>query len=390
MPAPSYPAPTRSPLALGPQGPASRVLLPWALLVAAVGGCAGRSAVIGGADQHRKRLESAVNAAEVRLPKSAVDPLHRSFTVSLAPVGETLISEVVEDDLAFDEALPSWSVAGEQAFTVEIRVRRPGASPEGIWSPWLRIGDWGAPARLDDTPTQFKDGKVAVDVLTLTEPHDAAQLRFLGPEGALVADDFAVSMVLSDTRKLDATLEATRAEPWKGSKLLRVAPRSQRAVGDDIGGRICSPTSVSMVAAYHGASIPTRQMAEALLDPNFDIYGNWNRAVQGPAALGVPGRLVRVSSWSTVAAYLDRGLPVVASIKAKEGELAGAPYKKTAGHLFVVTGLGPAGAVHVNDPAARLALDVPRVYQRADMERVWFANGGVGYVFGPKLAESAQ
>lgn len=358
-------------------------------MLAAMGACAGPSVAFDGTDAHRRQIESLVNAAAVRLPESAVDPLHRSFSVGLSPLGESLISEVVEDDLAFDEALPSWSVAGEPAFTVEIRVHRLDVEGTAAWSPWLRIGDWAAPARPEDTPTQFKDGKVAVDVLTLTEPHDAAQLRFLGPEGALDPDAFAVSMVLSDTGKLDATLEATRAEPWKGSKLLRVAPRSQRAVGDDIGGRVCSPTSVSMVAAYHGASIPTREMAEALLDPNFDIYGNWNRAVQGPAALGVPGRLVRVSSWSTVAAYLDRGLPVVASIKAKEGELAGAPYKATAGHLLVVTGLGPAGAVHVNDPAARLALDVPRVYQRADMERVWFANGGVGYVFGPKLAESA-
>ncbi len=364
-------------------------------MLAALAGCAGSpsSSESLGAESLGGGQDSpagVVNAAAQHLPESVSDPLHRSFSVGLSPNGDSLVSGIICDESTFNEALPSWSVTSDQPFSVEIRVRRPEPGAEGIWSPWLRIGDWGTPTRAEGTPTQFSNGKVAVDVLQLLVPHDAAQLSFTSVGGTLDPETVAASIVLSDTTGLDAALRAASEEAWPGNSLLKVAPRSQRAVGDDIGGRICSPTSVSMVAAYHGANIPTREMAESLLDPHYDIYGNWNRAVQGPAALGVPGRLVRVSSWASVAGYLDRGLPVVASIKAKEGELAGAPYKKTAGHLLVVTGLGPAGAVHVNDPAARLALDVPRVYQRADMERVWFANGGVGYVFGPKIPEQAQ
>ena len=78
---------------------------------------------------------------------------------------------------------------------------------------------------------------------------------------------------------------------------------------------------------------------------------------------------------------------IVASIRAGEGELRGAPYTKTAGHLLVVTGLGAHGAVHVNDPASKTTAAVSRVYRREDVERVWFANGGVAYALGPEAAE---
>lgn len=316
------------------------------------------------------------------MPGAAADPLHRSFDVILAPLHESLgplRSAVIADGQPFTEALPSWNVPETTPFSVDIRVRE---SEETPWSPWMRIGDWLVDRRTDDVRTKFEGGKVAVDVLSLDRPFQAVQLQLLSQSP--IEGPVEVSLVLSDLRDLPSQLARTASAPWPEATITQVAPRSQRAVGDDIGGRICSPTSVAMVAAYHGVDIPTRKMAETLLDPHFDIYGNWNRAVQGPASLGLPGRLVRVSSWNTVREYLAEGLPVIASIKAKEGELAGAPYKKTAGHLLVVTGLGPAGAVHVNDPAARYPLDVPRVYQRSDMETVWFSNGGVAYVFGER------
>jgi hypothetical protein len=78
----------------------------------------------------------------------------------------------------------------------------------------------------------------------------------------------------------------------------------------------------------------------------------------------------------------------VASIKADEGQLRGAPYERTGGHLLVVTGLGPGGVVHVNDPAAPWPGVVPRRYMRADMEQVWFGRGGVTYALAPPSPEA--
>ncbi|MEM8711280.1 MAG: C39 family peptidase [Planctomycetota bacterium] len=358
--------------------PRTAALAPLAWLVLAA--CAASD---GEATGHEKLQEPTASTPAPTMPGAAVDPLHRTFNLALEATGGAsptqLQSEVITDGRPFTEALPSWNVPSPTPFSVDIRVREFETSP---WGPWMRIGDWLVDERAEHVRTKFDAGKVAVDVLSLDRPFLAAQVRF--QSDTPIAGPVEASLVLSDLRDLPAQVARTASSAWPDPTVVQVAPRSQRSVGDDIGGRICSPTSVAMVAAFHGVDIPTRKMAETLLDPHFDIYGNWNRAVQGPASLGLPGRLVRVSSWNTVREYLADGLPVVASIKAKEGELAGAPYKKTAGHLLVVTGLGPAGAVHVNDPAARYPLDVPRVYQRGDMENVWFRNGGVAYVFGER------
>ena len=310
---------------------------------------------------------------------SAADPLHECQQVTglaLGP-GGALVSGELAASAAFTQCLPSWNVDSTEPFTVELRTRPQGSS---LWTPWLLIGDWGIAQRSEEVVTACDEARVAVDVLEASTPLDRAQLRFT-PGGASPLSPEAVRafVIFTDERLLEQRVAAASAEPWPLPVELSVPARSQRAAGEDIGHRICSPTSVAMVAAYHGRRVPTRTMAATVLDPHFDIYGNWNRAVQGAFSHGVPGRLVRLSSWASVAEYLAAGRPLVASIRAAPGELRGAPYEKTAGHLLVITGLGLGGVVYVNDPAAAWPGVVPRRYMRADMEQVWFRNGGVAY-----------
>lgn len=315
------------------------------------------------------------------------DPFHRSFDLEVSsvqgPVTE-LITPVVGDGRAFDEVLPSWNVSPDLSFSVDVRV---GKGTDTAFTEWLRIGDWNVDERSGDEPIGFEDGRVAVDVLRLDAPYERAQLRFSTRDVTGFGGDASgstlegVSIVLTDTRRIKERLSETAGEPWPQPVSLAVPSRSQRVEDKSIAHRICSPTSVAMVASYHGSEVPTAKVAATLLDPHFDIYGNWNRAVQGAYAIGVPGRLVRVSSWDAVRAFLDRGEPLIASIRVNKGELKGAPYEATKGHLLVVTGLGAHGAVLVNDPAASSTASVPRVYSRSDMETVWFANGGVAYAF---------
>ncbi len=315
----------------------------------------------------------------------ASEPFHRLIRLELAhdPVEHALVSQVAQDELSFDEAIPSWNVPGTRPFAVDIRVGASDASPDG-WSPWLRIGDWNLPSRTGDELTQFADCKVAVDVLRMTSPKQCVQVAFRAMDGGGPLDpaEIRAFLTLTDRSRLEARVAAAATEPWPTSHVIDVAPRSQRQDGGDIGGRICSPTSVAMVAGFHGASVPTRQMAATILDPHYDIYGNWNRAVQGAFVHGVDGRVARFSSWEAVRRVLATGRPIVASIRAREGEISGAPYTKTAGHLLVVTGLDAHGVVRVNDPAAKTSATVQRMYLRADMERVWFEKGGVAYVLG--------
>lgn len=322
-----------------------------------------------------------------REPKSpvelalATEPLHRHHQLDLATDPDFeggLRSSVVADGAPFDEALPSWNVSTEMPFTVDIRVRPDGST----WSPWLRIGDWNLPRRTEDVPTTFDRGRVAVDVLRLVSPMEEVQLGFRPANGAVALDPMEItgSIVLTSVADLESSLDDAMSEPWPATVRLDVPARSQREDGGEIGHRICSPTSVAMALSYHGVDVRTAELATVIRDPHHDIYGNWNRAVQGAHAHGVQGRLARLSSWSRVADILATGTPIIASIRADEGELRGAPYPSTGGHLLVITGLGADGSVHVNDPAARTAADVPRTYFRRDMTRVWLANGGVCYL----------
>lgn len=310
-----------------------------------------------------------------------LEPLHRHHAVTLEVDAEedgVLRSRVITDGRPFTEALPSWNVVADTPFTVDVRVRPHGST----WSPWLRIGDWSLPARTDEVTTTFDRGRVAVDVLRLIAPMDELELEFrTAGEGApLTPLDVTATVVLSSMDDLPDALASASTEPWPDPIQLDVAPRSQRQDGGEIGHRICSPTSVAMALSYHAVNVGTRQVAATLRDPHHDIYGNWNRAVQGARDFGIEGRLARLSSWAAAAAVLRAGTPIVASIRADEGELAGAPYDSTAGHLLVITGLGPEEQVHVNDPAARTATEVPRIYSRADMTSAWLANGGVAYL----------
>jgi hypothetical protein len=173
--------------------------------------------------------------------------------------------------------------------------------------------------------------------------------------------------------------------PFSWKHRIEVPFRSQRSEAADIAGRICSPTSLGMMIAYRGVELPTARVAERAYDAENKIYGNWPRNVQAAYSLGVPGYLTRFTNWTDVQRSIAKEQPIIASIAAKEGELRGAPYKKTDGHLLVITGFDANGDVCVNDPAATDAKTGQTVYARADMQKVWLDRGGTAYVLLPKL-----
>jgi hypothetical protein len=84
---------------------------------------------------------------------------------------------------------------------------------------------------------------------------------------------------------------------------------------------------------------------------------------------------------------LDMGVPLVASVRFEEGELAGAPIRRSGGHLILLCGYRGDVAV-VNDPAAPSDAEVRREYAVGDLECVWLERSAMGYVIVP-LARSA-
>jgi hypothetical protein len=225
------------------------------------------------------------------------------------------------------------------------------------------------------------DGLAAdIDLWIAAEPVEAVRLRVrLRAPASVLAAPWLLTLSASDLGPPGAP--APKPAPVR----LEVPPISQAAEAPEIAMRICSPTCVAMVLAYFGAAVGAGDLAAEVFHAGLDRYGVWPAAVGAAARRGLLGYLLRFPDWDSAAWCLDRGLPIVASVRFEAGELPGAPLERTAGHLIVLTGY-EGGDVLVNDPAAPAAGEVRRRYRLADVARVWLERAGVGYVFFPAPA----
>jgi beta-lactamase class A len=300
--------------------------------------------------------------------------------------GEAIELGPIDSPLLFNEALPSWNVETPPGagFTVEMRVAEGFTD---LWSAYLFVGQGG---EVPDVPrgADFEGGKIDVDYFRSPERWSRVQLR-VRAFGAAPVRVARLAVCFSDmTRRPIAVRPPQPAGPppdealWK--RRLAVPFRSQRAEDRLIADSICSPTSVAMMMEFRGVNRPTAEVAARIFDPVHKIYGNWPRAVQAAFEAGLPGYLERFGAWREVEASIARGQPLIISIRAAPGELRGAPYPKTDGHLLVLVGFDAEGNVEVNDPAAATAQAGQVTYRREDLEKVWFARGGTAYVIGER------
>ncbi|OLC13258.1 MAG: hypothetical protein AUH29_13125 [Candidatus Rokubacteria bacterium 13_1_40CM_69_27] len=244
----------------------------------------------------------------------------------------------------------------------------------GGWSPWIAAVSIG-PAEFAPVETESTGLETQIDFWTAVRPVEAVRLRLrLRADGnaLLLAAPWLVTLSACDL----APVAPGRAS---GAARLAVPALSQMAAGAAIAARICSPTSVAMVLAYWRMRDDVGGLAAEMFHPALDLYGVWPAAIRAAARRGVLGYLLRFPDWASAAWCLDRGLPVVASVRYAAGELGGAAIAETSGHLLVLTGYED-GAVLVNDPAAPDAASVPRRYPLQQIVRVWLERAGVGYV----------
>jgi hypothetical protein len=337
-------------------------------------------------------------------------------------------SSVVRSGIRFNEALLSWNVDVPEGCGVRFDLR-VGDTRTGEWTPWMYVGRWGAEFPAGKRVKESRFGRIDVDYFRSTGGmFDVAQYRIIaarndsaprenGSQPAPAVDDAdaavrvrRIALTFSDRappppppQARAGAAEAPSSEAEQAVAATEAAPphtpapavamdvpfRSQKAEDKEIAGKICSPTSLTMVLAYRGVDEPVATVAARALDEDTGIYGNWPANVQAAYSFGVPGYLTRINDWAQVRRSLARGQPLIASIRAENGELAGAPYHGTDGHLIVIRGLDENGDVLVNDPAARTPEAGVTTYRREDMQRVWLKRGaGTAYVLLPREAGS--
>jgi len=295
----------------------------------------------------------------------------------------------------FREALVSWNakVPEGAGLRVELRVAvasydLPGGGlaterPEPLeFSPWLHVADWGRVDRAPG-PVAFEGGRVDVDYFKSSTVWNRLDVRLtafghLAPGDAVFVDRLAVCESIDEVILCILWSE----QPPETAARLSVPFRSQLAVAPELSDQICSPTALAMVMDYHGVDRETLEVCQRSLDPVHGIYGNWPRAIQTAYSWGVPGYLTRLHRWEEAAQLLSENKPLIISIAAGEGELTGAPYPSTTGHLLVVTGIEE-DRVWVNDPAALDAASGQLAYDREELGRAWLERGGTTYVLLP-------
>ena len=292
----------------------------------------------------------------------------------------------VETGCAFTELIASFNphAPDNTGMTLEIRVKQG-----ETWSPWLFMQSWGRVIFPPTRTIKFDGGAVDIDTIELTKPAEAYQCRI-----SLVAFNYDTKIAPS-VRRLSVCYSGVVDDPKLREKLLpkpttlpanfaRDLPVPFRGQGDfknprSLWGLICSPTSTSMVLEYHGAKFGTVENCDRIYDPQYDMFGNWGRAISRAGEVGMDAWLARFRNWDHVKQEIADGNPVIASIRFRKGQVQGFLYESTGGHLLVVRGFTADGGVIVNDPARR-ETGGGAIYPAAEFAKAWFDNGGVGYV----------
>lgn len=343
-------------------------------------------------DETAAAFRAGTTGAHVRLttrPAGAVADFAGAMTQQDGAVSAVFTSRVIETPFPFNDCVPSWnvSVREETGFRVEMRFGSKGTSR---WTVWYYLGTWGACPVPSRKITSNADGRVEIDYFGSQKLFDRIQyrVRLCGRPDRPGPHLRRFAMAVSNTRGDEALYRRVHREPslppkTRWARRLPVPYRSQEIEDESIRGSVCSPTCVAMVMEYRGVARPTRRMCDIIWDPEYRIYGNWARAVQGAFVEGVPGYVRRFGSLDEVKALTADGQPVIASIRVPKGALTGAPYAASAGHLIVITGFDANGDVHVNDPAARPPASGQLTYKADEIRTVWLDKGGVGYVLLP-------
>lgn len=320
-----------------------------------------------------------------------MQPPSRSARRSLVVAKFT--SQPVVAAFPFQEVLPSWNIEldeAQQGYRIFLRFAA-GTS----WSPWFYLGSGGtAHQRQARKLTSHPGwGDVHVDYVVLKKAASRFQFRIELDSPLELLHTPATRPVLrrfwacySNTTG-DVLHGMPTSDPGvKGAAGIAVPYRSQLDVSNDaICREICCPTCVSMVLEFHGKNFPTETIAAAAYDPEYKIFGAWPRAAQVASLHGMEAWVQRFRSHEQVKTLLAKGLPVMASIRVKLGELANADYGKGSnGHLILLRGYCQNGDYIVNDPYIRGPQGEEVHYSASDLEQVWLERGGVGILIQPR------
>ncbi|MBV9546249.1 MAG: C39 family peptidase [Chloroflexi bacterium] len=333
-----------------------------------------------------------------------------SLVLAAGQSSGTWTSDPTQPGFAFDRLVASWNA--DTPADGSLRIAAQVTTDAGETSDWYTLGVWAGddhavqrtsvPGQRDalgrvDTDTLraqaalFTSYTLRVQLERASADDPSPTLRMLGASASnfKYTDGQAVSRPIS-TDAVELAVPAYSQE---------IHARQYPRWGGG-GEAWCSPTSTEMVVEFWGRGPSNADLAwvdATIADPSVDYAaratydaayrgtGNWPFNAAYAARYGLEAFITQLHSLSEAEQFIRSGIPLVASIASRPGELDGFLFSGgTNGHLVVIVGFDASGNPIVNDPAAWSDASVRRVYDRAQFERVWRrGSGGTVYVIHP-------
>ncbi len=260
----------------------------------------------------------------------------------------TFISDEVYLGGSFKQMLASWN-SDASGGTVEISVAI--MLDDGTYTDWFSWGVWSAIKGLSGSAsTKNEHGKVGIDILDLNEECEGVVKYRIDIKQKKDHSPIVYNVTLASDKE-DSLLKA----PTDTYKKLDVPYRRQTDV-PEIGGQICSATSLSMILLYLGEEgLEVEDVAWGVRDYGAQRFGNWAYNVAYAGELGYNAYIdyfdIDAIKWAVYT-----GHPLACSIRVKAGQLSasGYPGYQSNGHLLCVVGYEERNGkkwLLINDPA---------------------------------------
>jgi hypothetical protein len=271
----------------------------------------------------------------------------------------------------FNRGLPSWNgEVTDDNTSFLIQMRFPESSG---WSDWLTVGYWKNFVWATYGKTSFSGGYVDIDYVKLSTYVSKWQFRInMIRKNVSEASPILhkLSFFVSDTRTTSsadftAILNDKPAEIFIPTEFVY-----QYGVDDEIGGSICSPSTVSMILRSYDIEVDPYDFALDTYDPYHKIFGCWPRVVQNASEKGLDGAVTRYRTWSETREVLEKGGRIAMSL--------GSPMYPS-GHLVMLAGFTSDGRPIVHNPARSSGYSI--IHDKSDLSHSWFDKGGIAYTF---------
>lgn len=272
-------------------------------------------------------------------------------------------------EYSFNRGLPSWNSTSPNGISSSIKVEMR-FYINNVWSGWLMVGYWDKYMWGNYGRTNFAHGEVDVDYVKLNKYSKTFQYKvtfnrsssnYKSPE--LRRLNFSVSDSKTEVNMVDIINDKPDAIYIPTDFLY------QFDIDDEIGGSICSPTTVSMIIKSYDIAVDPLEFAKRTYDTYWNLYGVWPRVVTHASEYGLKGAVTRYRTWSEAAEVLKEGGRIAMSV--------GKPLYS--GHLIMLAGFTDDGVPIVHDPAKRKGEALS--YSKSLISNSWFNKGGISYTF---------